>query len=151
MLKSHLSKTPACFTPQLKHTSLRGSKAKPYFLSSLAPVVWANLGFDWQLSQQPDWTTLTLVKVCFNGTKQVSCESVLRLDDFQMGVPNKLSTGYRQNNYLDGRNAGGSQRPVRPYRPVPDSRGNHKHWKETGPLSFTIKAESLIPSIQICQ
>lgn len=31
------------------------------------------------------------------------------------------------NDYVDGRNAVGSRRPVRPYRPVPDYRGNHKN------------------------
>ncbi|XP_076580827.1 uncharacterized protein LOC143316910 isoform X2 [Chaetodon auriga] len=46
-------------------------------------------------------------------------KSALKADDLQ-------DENVGQNNYVNGRNAGGSRRPVRPYRPVPDDRGNHK-------------------------
>ncbi|XP_070849078.1 tetratricopeptide repeat protein 31-like isoform X2 [Chaetodon trifascialis] len=46
-------------------------------------------------------------------------KSALKADDLQ-------DENVGQNNYMNGRSAGVSRRPVRPYRPVPDDRGNHK-------------------------
>lgn len=45
-------------------------------------------------------------------------KSALRSDDLQ-------DENVRQNEYVDGRSAVGSQRPARPYKPVPDHRGNY--------------------------
>ncbi|KAM7377362.1 hypothetical protein PAMA_013922 [Pampus argenteus] len=47
-------------------------------------------------------------------------KSALKADDLQ-------DENLRHNEYADWRNAGGSQRPFRPYRHVPDHRGLHKY------------------------
>ncbi|XP_034413073.1 uncharacterized protein LOC117747744 isoform X2 [Cyclopterus lumpus] len=48
--------------------------------------------------------------------------SALKADDLE-----DENMSYRQNEYGEGRNAVGSRRSFRPYRQVPDYRGNHKY------------------------
>ncbi|XP_041821400.1 tetratricopeptide repeat protein 31-like isoform X2 [Chelmon rostratus] len=95
---------------------------------------------------------LTYKRCAFiNFTKQEDCEEAIRhFSGFELNgnklvvrYPDRIPHGMGisksalkaahlqdenvgQNNYIDGRNAGGNRRPVRPYRPVPDYRGNHK-------------------------
>jgi len=99
-------------------------------------------------------TKLLTSKRCafVNFTKQEYCdEAIRRFNGFElMGTkiavryPDRIPQGMgisrsalkaedlqdenlRQKEYADGRNAGGSQRPIRPYRHVPDHRGLHKY------------------------